>query len=413
VQKAWSAATKIAIVLSLAVPIGSMHASAQGVERGEPDASKARVRVGRLMLNPTIGLTNLGVDTNVFNEPDQNLPKSDFTMTVTPQTDLWLRMGRSWLSGKVKEDLVWYKTFASERSTNHTVGLGWMLPLNRLTFNADTTYLRTRERPGFEIDARSKRSELTSHGSLEIRARPKIFVGIRGERTITLFDSVAMFGGVNLRDELNRTMTNEALTVRHQITPLTALTLDVGREQQRFQFSPLRDSDSTTAAVGVRLDRFALIKGSASVGYQDFQPISAGLPAYQGPIASADLSYVAFGTTRLGVAATREVQYSFDINEPYYLLTGVSMSLARRVVRQVDIVGRLGIQKLAYRDRVDVIAATRNRFDNVHLFGGGIGYHMANGMRIGFNVDRQHRASPVASREYHGLTFGTSVTYGL
>jgi len=32
-----------------------------------------------------------------------------------------------------------------------------------------------------------------------------------------------------------------------------------------------------------------------------------------------DLSYVALGTTRLTVAASRDVQYSFDINQPYYL----------------------------------------------------------------------------------------------
>jgi len=277
----------------------------------------------------------------------------------------------------------------------------------------DTSYLITRERPGYEIDARSERSEQTSHGRVEIRARPKIYLGIRGAVTTTAYDSAATFDGFSLRDQLNRTTTTEALTVRHQMTPLTAVTLDVGEEQQRFKFSPLRNSDSTTAAIGVKLDRFALIKGSASVGYQDFQPVSPSLPAYKGPIANASLSYVAFGTTRLGVDATREVQYSFDIDEPYYLLTGVSVSLARRLVRQIDVVGRIGVQKLAYRDRIDVSLATRERFDEVHTFGGGVGYHLSNGVRIGLNLDRQHRASPLANRQYHGLTFGTTVTYGL
>jgi hypothetical protein len=163
-------AARLSAALSLAMLVASAPAHAQSTGRGEPDASRARVRFGRLMLNPTIGLTNLGVDTNVFNEPDQNTPKSDFTATVTPQTDLWLRMGRSWLIGNVKEDLVWYKEFASERSTNHAVKAGWMLPLNRLTFAADTTYRNTRERPGFEIDARAKRTELLTRASLELRA---------------------------------------------------------------------------------------------------------------------------------------------------------------------------------------------------------------------------------------------------
>ena len=133
----------------------------------------------------------------------------------------------------------------------------------------------------------------------------------------------------------------------------------------------------------------------------------------EGVIARADLSYVAFGTTQLNVAAARDVENSFDINQPYYLQTGATIALARRLVRQVDVIGRLGLQRLAYRDRIVLNVDTTDRFDRVHTFGGGIGYHLSNGTRIGFNVDWQHRASPFASREYHGLTFGTSVTYGL
>ena len=325
----------IAVVLSvLVLPV---RASGQG---GTPDVSKARVRIGRLYLNPTIALTNLGVDTNVFNEADQSAPKRDFTLTVTPQSDLWLKMGHSWLTGNVREDLVWYKEFASERSANNSARVGITLPLNRLRFGATAAYLRTRDRPGFEIDARSQRSELAYQGSIDVRVRPKTFVGIRGERKTTGFDSVALFEGVSLRDALNRTVTSEAVTVRQQLTPLTAMTLDVGRGQDRFEFSPLRDSDSTNASVGVAFD--AIIKGTASFGYRDFQPLSPSLPAYKGATASADLAYVAYGTTRVGVQATRDVQYSFEINQPYYLLTGVSGSLTRRVARPVDLVGRIG-----------------------------------------------------------------------
>ena len=159
--------------------------------------------------------------------------------------------------------------------------------------------------------------------SLEIRVGPKTFVGIRGARVTIDFDSAATFDGVSLQQALNRTVTGGAVTLRYQITPLTALTFDVGRSEDRFEFSPERDSDSTSAVVGVKLDQFALIKGKASVGYRDFQPISPALPAYKGVIANADLSYVAFGTTQLAVQAIRDVQYSFDIDEPYYLLTGV------------------------------------------------------------------------------------------
>jgi hypothetical protein len=407
------AATRvIAVGLSVLV-VSPPPAAAQSAPRGEPDVSKARVRLGRLFLNPSIALTNLGVDTNVFNEADQSAPKSDFTFTVTPQTDLWLRMGRSWLIGNVREDLVWYKSFASERSANNSVKAGWLMPLNRVTFYVDGAYLRARDRPGFEIDARSQRSERAYHGSVEIRARPKVFVGVRADRRTIGFDSVATFEGVSLREALNRTVTSEAVTVRHQLTPLTAITVDLGRTRDRFEFSPARNADSTNVTVGAKFDPFALVKGNATVGYRNFNPLSANLPGYTGTTATADLTYVAFGRTQIGMQGVRDVQYSFEIAAPYYLLTGMSWSVAHQIFGSVSAVGRIGRQRLTYRDRIGAGVAPRNRIDSVHIFGGGIGYRMGKDVRIGFDIDRQHRASPVLERDYHGFRFGTSVTYGL
>ena len=56
-----------------------------------PDTDSARVRIGPLFVKPTMALTNLGVDTNVFNDADSENPQSDFTFTFTPQADLYLR----------------------------------------------------------------------------------------------------------------------------------------------------------------------------------------------------------------------------------------------------------------------------------------------------------------------------------
>ncbi len=372
------------------------------------------MRIGPLWLNPTLALGNAGVDTNVFNEADQLAPKQDFTVTVTPATDLWLRFGRTWLNGTIKEDLVYYNKYASERSANNSYKIGWLVPLNRLTLNAGADYLNTRERPGFEIDARSQRKELGYNGAVEIRALSKTFFGLRGERRKVNYDSVATFAGVNLHDALNRTMTTGALTVRHQLTPLTSLTFDVSREQDRFDFSPLRDSNSTAISGGVKFDPFALIKGSASFGYRDFQPLSTEVPGYNGSTAALDLSYVAFGTTRLGVQAIRDVQYSYDINQPYYLLTGIVGSITQQIFGPVDVVGRAGVQRLEYRNRVGgALGAVSERTDYVHSYGGGVGYRMGRDIRIGFNIDHNNRTSGLAQRQYNGLTYGTSVTYGL
>src|SRR6185503_17398854 len=99
-------------------------------------------------------------------------------------------------------------------------------------------------------------------------------------------------------------------------------------------------------AGGVKLDPFALINGSASFGYRDFQPLSPAVPGYQGSTAAVTLSYVALGTTKLGLVINRDVQYSYDINQPYYLQTGIAGSIAQQIFGPVDVVGRAEGQRL-------------------------------------------------------------------
>jgi hypothetical protein len=377
----------------------------------DPSAA-ATVHFGRFALRPTLALTNLGVDTNVFYQPDQEGPKSDFTATVTPATDLWLRLGRSWLTGTVKEDLVYYRRYASERSVNGFYDAGLLVPLNRVSLNAGGSYLDTRDRPGYEISARDQRYETRFNGSIEVRTLPKTFFGLRAERATIDFAQAAVFLGTSLQQTLNRTTTTGALTVRHRLTPLTTLTLDVAREEDRFEFSPLRDSDSTSVTAGAKFDPFALIKGSVWVGYRSFTPLLPATPAFNGVIADAKLWYVLRESTRLDVEIQRDVQYSYDTTQPYYLLTGVNGSLDQHLFGQVDIVGRIGQQRLAYTDSLGVAADLANRIDYVYTYGGGLGYRVARRTRLGFNIDQVRRTSVVEALTYNGLRYGIAVTYG-
>jgi hypothetical protein len=227
---------------------------------------------------------------------------------------------------------------------------------------------------------------------------------------VLAFDDDAEFMGANLNRELSRTLTAGGVAVRYQITPVTALTLDVSREDDRFLYNSERDSSSTRLMGGVKFG--TRLHGSAALGYRSFEPDAADVPVYHGLTARADVSFVTVGSTRLGVQVVRDVDYSYDIQQPYYVQTGVMTSFTQALVGPLNGTARVGVQQLAYRGRVGQATPLGNRTDVVYLFGGSVGYRVAGGMRISFNVDQQQRNSDRAGASYGDLRYGTSVTYG-
>jgi hypothetical protein len=392
-----------AVLLLLCAPAGALGQS-------EPP-SNVWMHLGPLFVNPTLALTNAGVDTNVFNDATEDSPKEDFTLTLSPATEAWLRIGRTWLNATVREDLVYYQKYESQRSVNSSYKATWQIPLNRVSFIPTASFLDTRERPGFEVDARAQRTEIGYGGSIEIRALSKTFFVVHATRQLIDFATDAVFLGTSLHDELTRTVTIEDVDIRHELTPLTSLTLGATREQDRFEFSPLRDSDSTAFTVGVKLDQAALIKGAATVGYRDFKPLDGSLAGFKGTTAAADLSYVLLGITKFAVNGTRDIQYSYDINQPYYLQTGINLEITQQVAGPLDVVARAGAARLVYQDRAGAVVAVSNRVDHVETYGGGLGYHVGRDTRVGINIDQYERLSPVIGRQYKGLRYGVAVTY--
>jgi hypothetical protein len=301
-------------------------------------------------------------------------------------------------------DWVYYQTFTSERSANVEYKVGVARTFNRLELNGHAGQLNTRERPGFEIDARSDRIETDWSGSAEMRTMPRTFVGVAASRRRVQFDRDEVFRGANLAEELNRTIDSRSLTVRRILTPLTTVSLQLGREEERFTLSP---RIAGTATFQPR----ALISGNATLGYRRFKPRWSDVPPFRGATAAVSLSYSLRGMTRFGIDATRDVQPSLEFDQPYYLETGVSGLVQRHVFGQFDVLARVGTRRLGYRDRLGVNPEVSNRTDSVRAFSVGAGYRLGTDKRIGFTIERQNRTSNVDAHEYRGLRFGMSLTY--
>lgn len=391
-------------VLSVGLALASPIVHAQQVE--DP-VSTARVRLGPLGLTPGIALKNFGVDSNVFNEFDN--PRRDFTATLSPDLKAWFRAGRTRTSGSASADLVYFKTYGTERSIDRHADVRFEVPGNHLTPWVLGRFATTRQRAGFEVDARLWRTTTDLELGTAVKLAPKTKALISGSRLGYRFQDDAVFLGSDLSEALNRDTNLLRLELRHSLTTLTTLIARADALTDRFVTAGERDADTVRIQAGFDLAQRALISGKVLVGYATLKGVGGGAPDYKGLIGSLGAGVTVFGRTRVEFTGDREVAYSYDLNYPYFLQTGGLITVTPRLTEVWDIQGRLGAQRMAYANRTGTLGT--NRIDHATTEGAGVGYRLGRDLRIGLNFDWQRRTSPLQIREYSGLRIGTSVTY--
>jgi hypothetical protein len=405
-------------LVSFAVAAVSVTAAAQvaspphSVETVRRDA---RIHVGPFYITPTVQLKELGIDTNVFNAGGE--PKSDFALTVTPKANVWIPVARRALfTATVASDLVWYTKYSSERSVNPQFTGRGELYFNRLTFFGENAYLNTRARPNYEIDVRSRRLENDTTVGAEVQVTPKLSVEAALLRGVTRYDGDTLFDGTSLQRTLNRDTTGVRVVGRHRLTPLTTLALRYENLSDRFPFSASRNADSIRVMPGVEFKPRALITGTAYVGYRRFTPQdTSGLPEFSGLVSQLGLSYTLLGATTVGVSYRRDLTYSYEELQPFFVNDGVGASIRRAVGRRFDVLLSADRHKYSYKDllgRPEITALPR-RLDTTWVYAGSVGYRLARGGRVGLGLSYDDRTSTTSQvRAYQGLRVGTIVSYG-
>ena len=398
--------TRALFLAGLAAMLCSTPAFAQQVPTDDPVAS-APIRIGAFGVNPRLSLSNLGIDTNVFNTVSE--PQRDFTFTLSPGTELFLRTGRGLLSFSGGAEFVYFQQFDTERSINSNARGQYEFRFNRLRPFASASTLNTKQRPGYEIDVRARHYETEFRLGSDFRFMSKTTARLEFRQLAYSFAGEAVFAGRPLNQELNRTLKGVDLSWRQRLTALSTWITRVSRETERFEFEDARNSDSFRVSSGFELGRFALIRGSAFAGYRKLTPTAGGiLPEFSGVTADVDVSYTAPTQTRLGAAVERDIRYSYERSTPYYVQTGWTATLTQRITGRWDAQLSGGRDRLSYQ-AINPIDARR---DFVGRFGGGLGYSLRDQVRASFDVNSFYRSSDIRGREYGGVRAGLSVTYG-
>jgi hypothetical protein len=401
------AGLRIITVVSLFLGVAVAPSAAQETSTQDPSET-ARFHWGPLRFTPGIAISSVGVDTNVFNTPEDE--RQDTTAAIGPAANFWVHLKRARLSGKTAGQYLYFKTYGNQRGWDTSNELRLDLPMTRLKPFIAGSYMNTHDRPGFEIDSRSRAATNGVLLGTDWHLSGKTNFVFSGSRTITAFDKRETFLGAELANSLNRREDTESLEFQYALTPLTTFVVRNDAIQDRFASEKTRNADSIRVMPGFLFKPFALISGSAFVGFRHFNALNDALPDFNGVVASVDAQYVV-SATRVHTHVQRDLQFSYEDVNPYYTLTDIDLVVTQRITRSWDVVARTGRQTLDYRSLQSAIS--EGRIDKGHLYGGGFGYRLGDALRLGLDVNYAVRRSRESARDYQGFRAGASVSYGI
>jgi len=362
---------------------------------------------GPFGLQPSLSITNVGSDSNVFNVADD--PQDDFTATIVPRIVARLRAGRLTFSYGAASDIVYYRTFTDEGSVNGTIDPRVDANLGRLQPYVSAGWVSTKERLNAEIDVRAPRTQHSVAAGARLLMGSQTSVIVNARRSDLQFDEGSEFRGADLAHNLNSRTDSLESGVQMALTALTTLNLTTTVQRDRFDSEPSRNADSWRVTPSLQFDPTALIRGTVAIGYRHFDALDPQVPDYSGVVAQVLAGYTLLERTKFDLDLTRDVQYSYEDLEPYYLTNGGRVTVTHRLVGPFEIQGTLGRQSLAYRN---TIAANSTRTDTVDTYGAGVGYWLRPLLRVGFNWEQTRRLSAISDRRYDRRRLFASLAYG-
>jgi hypothetical protein len=378
-----------------------------------PPAEEPLLTVGPVGLTPRLALRDVGVDSNIFNESEA--PSRDGVAVFVPELDASMRVGIARLSSRTLTAWNYFQRSASQRSVNVNQYGRVDVELARVSPYGEVGYLRSRHRPTLEIDERVLEKTRTLAAGVRVTLGPRTSLDAGVRQTRVDFSDPAN-GSALLATRLNRNTDQIALEARVALSALTTITIAGQHRRDRFAFDAVRDTDNLVVTGGVELKPSALVAGVASAGIRRLEARDALTPDHTGIVAAVRVRYILLEQTRFSLQVDRDIEYSFDAEWPYFVGTSALVEVKQAVGFVWDVVVRGGRSHLAFRPFLaaggSAATAPASRRDQVVTVGLGAGRHLGDNLRVGVDVNRDRRESPLVGRTYSGYRVGGSVTYG-
>lgn len=396
----------LAALLAAAAP-----AAAQEPPRPAPTpAPFGQLNIGVVSFTPTLQLRSIGFDSNALDLSSSEPVKSDFTATVEPGVETRFTTPR--LDARLASTvaLTYYHEHASERavSPNFAATIDHRLS-GALALYGRGNFGFVKERTGFEIDTRPRRESHSATAGIRIGQR-KIELDLHGTYGGLSYDPEATFRHASMAQTMNHSFTGGGAGIKYRLSPYTSLTALTDVTATRFQFSPIRDTNSYLGVVGVEFHPRAMISGTAGIGYRVLNPLSDQTPPFSGFAPRAGLTYTLHDIFTVSGGAQRDVEYSVYGDRPYFLYTLYEGSVRQALFHHLDVGGSLQYTTLDYQQ----FATEAGVFPSlppevVRMATASVGFPMKR-FRVGWYVQRWDRVS--ADRPYKTMRAGLELSVG-
>jgi hypothetical protein len=225
------------------------------------------------------------------------------------------------------------------------------------------------------------------------------------------FDPEALFQTVSMAQTMNHRFAGGGAGVKYRLSPYTALTALLDATATRFEFSPLRDTNSYAGVLGVEFHPRAMISGTAGLGYRVLSPESNSTPAFSGFTPRAGLTYTLHDSLTISGGVQRDVEYSVYNDRPYFLYTLYEGSVRKMLFHRFDIGGSVQHTTLDYQPFIseggDFAALSP---EVVRMATASLGVPILRRFRVGWYIQRWDRVS--GERPYQTVRMGFEFSVG-
>jgi hypothetical protein len=382
----------------------------QELERKWHDAAW---KFGPFRIQPSLVISNAGVDSNVLYSPNE--PIKDFTITAGPAGTVYVPIHRKFvLSAYGSPQYVWYSKTDRERTWNYYFNGAAQLSLKNVFFSLEGNYSDARERWNTEIDIRPRRKEEGYGGSVLVKAAWKTSFSL-GYRTVKYdYQSVIYGDSFDVRERLNRKESYANFSMFYQASTQRRFFLDFEYGQYEFEFTTqaaIGNSRSGAAFAGLEFSPLGRrVRGRIRVGYKKFDIRNPEVPDNGGIVGDSQLSVRLAKPFVIRGSYVRDVRFSLWYDNPYYVESrpgaGVSLYLLRFL--------RLDYDYSLGRNRYPVVGGGGpdvKRLDEYSIHSAAVYFRIKKSVALGFIASLWARKSNLAAEDDKRTFFGLNLTY--